>query len=262
MNILFIGDVFGSTGRRLLAENLPRLKEQHAIDVCIANGENSAGGIGITVNSFKKLRKYGVDIITGGNHSFAHLHKEPQLNEFRELLRPHNLPPGNPGCGMIITTVNNYRIGVLNLLGRTFLNHSADCPFREGKSAVERIREQTPIILVDFHAEASAEKVALGYYLDGMVSAVVGTHTHVQTADERILPGGTAYITDVGSTGPQDSVIGMKKQAVIQRFLLQTYIRMEPAERDPLLNAVVIAVDEHSGKAQSITRLYQRIDFA
>ena len=259
MNVLFIGDVFGSLGRQVLAQRLPGLRRELSVDLCIANGENSAGGIGITVNTARKLRKYGVDIVTGGNHSFAHTDKEPELGNLDWVLRPHNVPPGNPGKGYLVHTLADKRIvAVINLHGRTFFTQTMDCPFRTGREVVDRVREITPVILVDFHAEASSEKKAMGLWLDGSVSAVVGTHTHVQTADECLLPGGTAFVTDAGMTGPEDSVIGMKKEAILRKYLYQTHVRMEPSNSGPMLNAVFLDIDEKSGSTRSIRRIYER----
>lgn len=259
MRILFIGDVFGNVGRRVLSGRLEALIAERDIDVCIANGENAAGGRGLTGNLAKKLRKYGVQIITGGNHSFSIPDSSYDFMEHPTVLRPHNYPPGNIGKGIALFTLEDGRtIGVLNLQGRTFLHEALDCPFRTADSAVSELRSTTPCILVDFHAETTSEKIALGRYLDGRVSAVVGTHTHVQTADERIFEQGTAFITDVGMTGPEDSVIGMRHDQVIRRFLLQTHVRMEPSEKGAMLNAVVIDIDEESGRSRSIERVYER----
>ena len=262
MRILFIGDIFGNTGRRVLAERLPSLIKEQEIDVCIGNGENAAGGRGLTSNLFKKLRKYGIDVVTGGNHSFSIPDSDIEFMNNPVVLRPHNFPPGNIGKGTAVFTLQDGRtIGVVNLQGRTFMHESLDCPFRTGMRAIEEMRRITPIIVVDFHAEATSEKLALANYVDGKVSAVLGTHTHVQTADEKILRNGTAYISDVGMTGPEESVIGMRKEQVIRRFLLQTSVRFEPSERGPMLNAVILEVDDISGKAHSIIRVYERISF-
>lgn len=262
MKVLFIGDIFGNVGRRILAERLPSLIKDHAIDICIGNGENAAGGKGLTGKLFKKLRKYGVQVVTGGNHSFTVPDNEYSFMNDPNVLRPFNYPPGNIGKGFTIYTLpDNRSIGVLNLQGRTFLNQALDCPFRTADVAVQKIRETTPVILIDFHAEATSEKIALARYMDGRVSAVVGTHTHVQTADEKVLPGGTAFISDAGMTGPEDSVIGMQKELVIRRFLLQTPVRFEPAESGPLLNGVIIDIDDSSGKAVSIARIHERVVF-
>ncbi|MDG5815876.1 TIGR00282 family metallophosphoesterase [Chitinispirillales bacterium ANBcel5] len=260
MRILFIGDIFGNPGRRALAERLSSLIDDNSVDVCIANGENAAGGRGITANLFKKLRKYGVHVITGGNHSFAIPDNDKIFMDHPAILRPHNYPPGNIGKGTTLFTLEDGRsIGVVNLQGRTFFHETLDCPFRMGKAAIKELRETTPIIFVDFHAEASSEKIALAWHVDGLATAVVGTHTHVQTADEHILPGGTAFITDVGMTGPENSCIGMKPEGVIKRFLLQTYARFEPSNSSPMINGVIIDADDDTGKALSISRIFERL---
>lgn len=262
MKVLFIGDIFGNIGRRVLAERLPSLIKEQSIDVCIGNGENAAGGRGLTGKIFKKLRKYGVQVVTGGNHSFAIPDNEYSFMDDPYVLRPLNYPPDNIGKGTTIFTLEDKRsIGIINLQGRTFLHEALDCPFRAADRAVEEMRKLTPLIFIDFHAEATSEKIAFARYLDGKVSAVVGTHTHVQTADEKILPGGTAFISDAGMTGPEDSVIGMDQKTVIRRFLLQTPVRFEPSESAPMFNGVIISIDDVSGKATSITRLYERITF-
>jgi 2',3'-cyclic-nucleotide 2'-phosphodiesterase len=263
MRILFIGDIFGSIGRRILAERLAPLMAERAIDLCIANGENAAGGWGCTLNILGKLRKYGVHVVTGGNHSFANQDLYPALQNDKALLRPLNFPPGNIGIGATVYALPDGRMaGVVNLQGRTFFNEALDCPFRFGAAAIDELRAQTPIIVVDFHAEASSEKCAFAQYVDGKVSAVLGTHTHVQTADERIFPGGTAFITDAGMTGPEGSVIGMKSDLVLKRFLLQTPVRFEPSDDRPMLNAVSIDVDDGTGKATAIERIFERVHFS
>ncbi|NLG15947.1 MAG: TIGR00282 family metallophosphoesterase [Fibrobacter sp.] len=262
MRILFIGDIFGNTGRRVLAECLRTIIEGKKIDVCIGNGENAAGGRGLTSNLFKKLRKYGLDIITGGNHSFSIPDSDIEFMENERVLRPLNFPPGNIGRGATVITIPDGRsIGVINLQGRTFMHEALDCPFRTGKAAIEEMRKSTPIIVVDFHAEATSEKLAFANYVDGTVSAVLGTHTHVQTSDEKVLKGGTAYISDAGMTGPEDSIIGMQRKQVIRRFLMQTPVRFEPAEGGPMLNGVIIEVEDTTGKALSIERIYERVTF-
>jgi 2',3'-cyclic-nucleotide 2'-phosphodiesterase len=259
MRILFIGDVFGQPGRHLLAERLPGLLVEQRVELCIANGENAAGGIGITRTIASKLLHYGAQVITGGNHSLAHTGDDPGVLEVRHLLRPHNMPPGNPGTGSTVFALPDGRkVAVVSLQGRTYFHETFDCPFRTGAALVAELRNTTPIIIVDFHAEASSEKISLACHLDGTVSALLGTHTHVQTADERILPGGTAFITDVGMTGPEDSVIGMRKEQVVQRFLTQGRVRFEPARDAPMLNAVVLDIDEASGKAFGIERIFER----
>lgn len=262
MKIFFVGDVFGNTGRRVLAERLATLAQERGIDCCIANAENIAGGCGITVNLVKKLRKYGVTMVTGGNHSFNIPDNDASVMELPYVTRPLNFPPGNLGRGSALCELPDGRlVGVVNLLGRTFCDQALDCPFRIGKAAVEEIRGRTPIVIVDFHAEATSEKLAFATYVDGLASAVVGTHTHVQTADERILKGGTAFISDAGMTGPEDSIIGLKAEGIIKRFLLQTHVRFEPSESGAMLNGVIIDIDDASGKARSIERVFERLVF-
>ena len=208
MRVLFIGDIFGNLGRRILAERLKKIVEEKGIDLCIGNGENVAGGRGLTGNLAKKLRKYGVNVITGGNHSFSIPDNDITFMDEPWVLRPHNFPPGNIGRGFTVFTLPDGRkAGVINLQGRTFHAETIDCPFRTGGEIINALREITPVVIVDFHAEATSEKLAFAYHVDGRVSAVIGTHTHVQTADERILPNGTAFITDVGMTGPEESPV-------------------------------------------------------
>jgi 2',3'-cyclic-nucleotide 2'-phosphodiesterase len=263
MRVFFIGDIFGLLGKRVLAERLAPFCAGHAIDVCIGNGENIAGGSGITHNLLSKLRKFGVAVVTGGNHSLANPDANDDYANDPLLLRPHNLPPGNIGKGTALYRLPDGRgLGVLNLQGRIFFNEHCDCPFRTGLAAVEELQRSTKSIIVDFHAEATSEKKALFQYLDGKVSAVVGTHTHVQTADETVSAAGTAYITDAGMTGSEESIIGVKKEGALRRFLLQTYARLEPSEQAPMLNGVVIDIDDATGKALSITRIYERIRFS
>ena len=262
MKILFISDIFGNAGRRILSERLPSLIKENSVDVCIGNGENAAGGRGLTGNLFKKFRKYGFNVITGGNHSFSIPDNDLSFMENPHVLRPHNFPPGNIGKGStIFELADGRKIGVLNLQGRTFFHESLDCPFRTGKEMIDKMRETTNTIFVDFHAEASSEKLAFANYVDGNVTAVVGTHTHVQTADERILQGGTAYITDAGMTGPENSIIGMKAAPVIRHFILQTHVRFEPSEENPMINGVLIESDDSTGKAVSIRRIFERATF-
>jgi 2',3'-cyclic-nucleotide 2'-phosphodiesterase len=262
MKILFVGDIFGNTGKRVLAERLEHLIQERTIDVCIANAENMAGGRGITHNLLKKLHKFGVQVITGGNHSFACPDSFEDYEKEPYLLRPINMPPGNIGKGSAIYVLGGGRkLGVINVLGRTFFHEQYDCPFRASLEAVDEIARSTRCILVDFHAEATSEKRALAHFLDGKVSAVIGTHTHVQTADESISKAGTAFITDVGMTGPEDSIIGMKKEQVTRRFLIQTQVRFEPASGLPMLNAVIVNIDDTTGKAHTIERILERMSF-
>ncbi len=261
MRILFIGDIFGSTGRRVLAECLKDIIEKNGIELCIANGENSAGGRGITGNIVKKLHKYGVQIITGGNHSLVHGEVYTPPPVIMHLLHPINLPNGK-GIGKTIYDLpDGKRVGVINLQGRTFCDESIPSPFDAGMQAAVELSEETSIIIVDFHAEATSEKVCMANYLDGHVSAVLGTHTHVQTADERVLHKGTAFITDVGMTGPEDSAIGMKHKAILQRYLYGNHMRFEPASKGPMFNGVILDIDDASGKTTAISRIFKRITF-
>ena len=259
MKILFVGDLYGRPGRRAAAVLIPRLIESHKIDLCVVNSENVAGGFGITENLAKKVKSYGADVITMGNHVWDRKESLPFIASSKDVLRPANFPEGVMGTGScVVESRGGVPVGVISLQGRTHMK-PLDCPFRVGDQLVKELRGRTHTILIDFHAEATSEKIAFGYYVDGRVSAVIGTHTHVQTSDERVLPGGTAYITDVGMTGPHDSVIGAKKEEAIQRFLTQMSVRLEVATDDVELCGVVIDVDESEGKARKIERL--RIPF-
>ncbi|MBL8027933.1 MAG: TIGR00282 family metallophosphoesterase [Fibrobacteres bacterium] len=258
MNILFVADIFASGGKRVLSEVLPKLVDEYSIDLVVANGENIAGGRGVTKNLLSKLKKFGVHVVTSGNHIWDNKDGQDCLVSDPHLLRPLNYPVGNPGKGSVVYHLADGRTAaVLNLQGRTFM-YSIECPFKTGLSEIQRLKQQTDIILVDFHAEATSEKMALAHYFDGKVSAVVGTHTHIQTADERILPGGTAYITDLGMTGPHDSVIGMKKEPVIRKFLYEIPVRFEPAEDDLQFNGCFVEVDDTTGKALRIERVVRK----
>jgi metallophosphoesterase (TIGR00282 family) len=255
MRVLFLGDIFGKPGRRLIHEKLHGLVHDYRIDFCLANIENAAAGFGITPQIADDLLNSGIDLLTSGNHIWDKRAILPYLAEQPRILRPHNYPKGVPGTGIYIGDTNcGMRIGVVNLQGRVFMP-SIDCPFLTGLEAIETIRKQTPIILVDFHAEATSEKQAMGWHLDGRVSAVMGTHTHVQTADERILPHGTAYITDLGMTGPHDSVIGSALESALDRFLRQLPNRLEPATGNLRICGAVIEIDENTGRALGIERL-------
>ncbi len=263
MNILFISDIVGSPGRVAVKHHLPELRKKYAPDLIIANGENSAGGFGITSKIAGELLDMDIDILTSGNHIWdkkeimAHLDKEDRL------LRPANYPPGVPGYGSaVVQAKNGVKVGVLNLMGRVFMAN-LDCPFRRGMEEVESLREKgAKVIMVDFHAEATSEKMALARHMDGSVTAVLGTHTHVQTADERILPGGTAFITDVGMTGPYDSVIGVTVEAAVERFLTQVPQRFETAKGPASLQAVVVKADPATGLATGIERINLRAEGA
>lgn len=261
MNILFIGDVVGRTGRQVLSARLHRLVDRHSIDLVVVNGENAAAGFGLTPDTARELFDLGVDVLTSGNHIWDKKELSGYLQDESRLLRPANYPPGLPGrgCG-VFSTSSGIEVGVINLEGRVFMSN-LECPFRTADRLLVELQRQTPIILVDFHAEATSEKTALGCYLDGRVSAVVGTHTHVQTADERILPGGTAYLTDAGMTGSRDSVIGIRKELAIERFLTQLPVRFEVAKKLPVLNGVVFSIDEKSGRATGIERILEELDF-
>ena len=255
MNILMVGDVYAESGRTALAKLLPKLRQEHAIDLTVVNIENAAGGFGVTPQIARAcLEQGGVDVLTSGNHIWDKKEIIPYITKENLLLRPANFPAGTPGSGFITVKAGPHRVGVLNLMGRVFM-HPIDCPFRKADEVVEELRRETPVVVVDMHAEATSEVMAMGWYLNGRVSAVVGTHRHVQTADERVLPGGTAYITDLGMTGPVDSVIGVDKDLIIQRFLTQMPVRFEPAKGPAALRGVVIAVDPETGRATSIQRL-------
>jgi metallophosphoesterase (TIGR00282 family) len=255
MNLLFIGDVNGRAGRSLVREHLDRLVDRHRVDYAVANVENAADGFGVTPPLAAELEGMGLHVMTSGNHIFDKVEILPYLEDHPNLLRPHNYPAGAPGTGVHLgTTAAGVGVAVVNLMGRVFMT-PLDCPFRTADRILAEIGSRCRVVLVDFHAEATSEKVALGWYLDGRVSAVVGTHTHVQTADERVLPGGTAVITDVGMTGARDSVIGVEKELAIRRFLQQMPVRFTCARKNPRLCAVLIDVDEATGRARGIQRL-------
>ena len=221
VNILFIGDIVGKPGRKGVRELLPNLIDRFQVDLVVANGENASGGIGISIKGADELLSSGIHVLTSGNHIWKKKEIVTYIQQNPDLIRPANYPAGTPGQGSVIKeTRSGLRVAILNLLGRTFME-AVDCPFRRALEEREQLIKETPIVLVDFHAEATSEKVALGWFLDGKVSAVLGTHTHIQTSDERVLPQGTAYMTDVGMTGPTDSVIGVKKELAIERFLTQ-----------------------------------------
>lgn len=250
-----MGDVHGRPGRRAVARRVPVLRKQLAVDFVVANAENSAGGVGLTPKTAAELFEAGVDVLTGGNHTWAKREAYELLDSDPRLVRPANYPPGVPGHGSTVIRKGGLALAVLNLQGRVFME-PLDDPFRVARAEVDRLREVTPFVLVDFHAEATSEKQAMGYYLDGRVTAVVGTHTHVQTADERVLPGGTAYITDVGMTGPRDGVIGVDREAILQRFLTQLPVRFEVASGAVQFNAVLVEADG-AGRATSIRRIHE-----
>jgi len=255
VKILFVADIVGKPGRQAVSRELHRLVDSYRIDCVIANGENAAGGFGITEETARELYSCGVNLLTSGNHIWDKKDSLDFINRDERVIRPANYPDGAPGRGSaVIHTPAGIPVAVLNLEGRVFMS-ALECPFRIAGREIARLREMTPIVLVDFHAEATSEKLALGWYLDGRVSAVLGTHTHVQTADERILPGGTAYITDAGMTGSFESVIGIRKELAIEKFLSLLPVRFEVAKKDVRLNGVVIEIDEKDGKALTIERL-------
>lgn len=255
MNILFIGDVVGRVGREAVAALLPGLKERYSIHFTIANCENAAGGIGVTERTGEELLGAGVDVLTGGNHVWDKREAYAFLDSCGRIVRPANYPHGVPGRGAVVLSASDgTRVGVVNLQGRVFM-HEIDCPFKVGEGLVDDLRSDTPIVVVDVHAEATAEKQALGWHLAGRATAVLGTHTHVQTADERILEEHTAYITDVGMTGPVESVIGIRKELSLARFLTQLPQRFSVAGGTACLDGVVIEVDGSTGAALSIERV-------
>ena len=256
MKLLFLGDIVGRPGRDLIRRHVRALASRHDADLVIANGENAAGGAGITRENMLEIRSAGVDVITTGNHVWDKRETLEFIGNEPRLLRPANYPDGTPGAGScVVDAKNGVRVGVINVMGRVFL-HAIDDPFRAAEREIARVRgDGAQVIFVDVHAETTSEKIALSYYLDGQVAAVIGTHTHVQTADERILAGGTACLTDVGMTGPHDGVIGIDKDAIIARFLSGLPARFETASGDPRLNGVIINVDPSNGRATGITRL-------
>ena len=255
VNILFIGDIVGKPGRQAVSRELHRLVDRYNVDVVIANGENASGGFGITAESAKELFACGIHLFTSGNHIWDKKEALEYLTKEERIIRPANYPDGTPGKGStVVTTPGGVRVGVINLEGRVFMN-SLECPFRTADREIAALSESTKVILVDFHAEATSEKTSLGWYLDGRVSAVVGTHTHVQTADERVLTEGTAYITDAGMTGAFDSVIGVRKDEPIRKFLTQLPSKFEVAKKNLRLNGVVLTIDDASGKALGIERV-------
>lgn len=259
MKILFIGDVVGKPGRDAVAALVPKLRRERELDLVIANGENSAHGAGLTSATVKALLDAGVDVITAGDHTWDQKGFESEIDGLPQVIRPLNFPPSAPGRGStVVNAGDKTAVGVINLIGRVFLPNN-DCPFRAARAEVTKLRRQTNVIIVDLHGEATSEKIAMGRYLDGQVSAVIGTHTHVQTSDEQILPKGTAYISDAGMCGPHDSVLGRDVDAVFKRFLTQMPQRMEVATGKIELCGVIVDVDEDSGQARAIERL--RIPF-
>jgi len=254
--VLVVGDIIGKPGRRAVNMLLPDLRQEYGIDMVIANAENLAGGIGLTSTTARELLDADVDVLTSGNHIWAQKEIIPYLDGEMPILRPLNYPPGVPGRGYIVKG----QVLVVNLIGRTFMGNF-DCPFRAMEQLLAELKPKPPVIIIDFHAEATSEKIALGRYLDGRVSAVLGTHTHVGTIDTQLLPQGTAYVTDIGMTGPVDSVIGVDTEAVIDRFLTMIPHRLPVAGKGKtIFNAVLVSIDKDSGKAISIDRIYREVE--
>ena len=255
MKILIVGDAVGRPGRRTFAARTAQLKKERAIDLVIINGENSAGGRGITRESLEELIAGGADIVTTGNHVWDRKEVKAIIDDEPYLIRPANYPEGAPGKGYCIYPHRRKTIGVMNLSGRTFMA-PMDCPFQKADEILRELKDKCDIIILDFHAEATSEKQAMGYYLDGRVNAVVGTHTHTQTADERILPKGTAYITDLGMVGARDSILGVKVECVLDKFLYALPVKFDVAEGACIYNAVIIDIDDATNKTVGIERIY------
>jgi len=254
MRLLCIGDVVGGPGRRILAGLLPALTREHGVGLVVANGENLAGGVGITAATAEDLFAAGVGVITGGNHTWKHKEALGALERDARLLRPYNYPAGAPGRGLTVVDTPEGPVAVLNLLGRIFME-PVDCPFAAADRALAELASRAKIIVVDMHCEATSEKRAMGWHLCGRATVVYGTHTHVPTADEEVLPGGTAYVTDLGMTGPYDSVIGTRKDKVLQRFLSMRPVSFDTASGDLQLRALLVDVDARTGRATAVARL-------
>jgi metallophosphoesterase (TIGR00282 family) len=259
MNIMMIGDICGRPGRCTAAHFIPILKQEYNLDLIIANGENSAGGVGITAKVLDELLKMDIDIITTGNHIWDKKEIFDFIDDEECLIRPANYPPGTPGKGYHIVSVQDRKVGIINLLGRTFMP-PIDCPFRTAHEIISEIKDFCEIIIIDFHAEATSEKLALGWYLDGKVSCVAGTHTHIQTADERILPQGTAFISDLGMVGPWNSILGVDKEPVIRKFLTGLPAKFNVAAGDDTIFCdIIIQLDAHSSKVNNIIRIQKHL---
>lgn len=255
IKIFFIGDIIGRPGRIAVKELLPDIIEKYAIDFVIANGENAAGGFGITPNIAEELIGLDIDVITSGNHIWDKKEIIGYIGDKKWLLRPANYPEGAPGSGWaVMKTRSDIKIGIFNLCGRVFMDN-LDCPFRAAEKIIEQVKQETSVIILDIHAETTSEKAAMAWFLDGKVSAVIGTHTHVQTADERILPQGTAFITDAGMTGSLNSVIGMQKEIVLERFLTQMPKKFEVAVKDVVIQGAIVSIASKTGKAAAIERI-------
>jgi hypothetical protein len=258
MNVLMVGDVIGRPGRKALRRGLARLRRKVDLDFIVVNGENAAAGMGLTVEIARELFDLGIDVVTTGNHIWSKKEIYAFLEDEPRLLRPGNYPAGAPGRGSrVYISTNGVKLGVVNLEGRTFMQN-LDCPFVKADQLVAEMKKKTPLVLVDFHAETTSEKMALGYYMAGRVSLLAGTHTHVQTADERILSGGTGYITDLGMTGGFESVIGFRPEQAIERFLTQRPLRLEVAKAGLVLNGIIADLDTDSGEARHIERVFEK----
>jgi 2',3'-cyclic-nucleotide 2'-phosphodiesterase len=253
VKLLFVGDVVGGIGRRTLAALLPGIRDEHRPDFVVVNGENSAGGVGITQKTARELFDMGADAITLGNHAYRHREVYEYLDREERIVRPANYPKGSPGRGQTVIECDGMRLGVVNLSGLVFLQ-AVRSPFAEVDAALAELRDRADFVLVDMHGEATSEKVAMGWHLDGRVTACVGTHTHVATADARVLPGGTAYVTDVGMTGPRGGVIGVKREQAVERFLTLTNVRFETSDEDPWLNALLVEAGD-DGRATGVEQL-------
>ncbi len=260
LNILFLGDIVGEPGRRAVIETLPRLRERERIDFVIVNGENSANGRGITPKISIDLLRAGVAVITTGDHVWDQKEIIPYIPTEPRLLRPLNYPPDTPGAGSVVLETAKGKVAVVNVQGRTFTNPPLENPFRAMDAEIARLREETPIIFVDIHAETTSEKVAMGRFLDGRVSAVVGTHTHVQTADEQVFPGGTAFLCDAGFCGPSESCLGRDINAIVGRFLTSMPVSFPIAKGEVRLHGAIVEIDETTGKAQGIRRVAERYE--
>ncbi|MEA3328441.1 MAG: TIGR00282 family metallophosphoesterase [Candidatus Omnitrophota bacterium] len=259
MKVLMIGDIVGSPGRQAIKTLLGKLKTVHKPELVVANGENAAGGSGLTPAMVKELLSFGIDVITSGDHIWKKKEVLDIIDIENRLLRPANYPFGVPGKGsLVIEGKSGIKIGVINLLGRVFMM-PMDCPFKSVREEIDRIKKETRVIVVDIHAEATSEKIAMGWYLDGLVSAVAGTHTHVQTSDEKILPNKTAYISDIGMTGPINSVLGRRKEQVLERFITCMPVRFQMADENIQLQGVVIDIDPRTGRASFIERIIEKL---
>jgi len=262
LKILFVGDIFGDSGRKALERKMPELIAAYKPDFCIANGENAAGGKGITYNTAQSIFESGIEVITMGNHTWARKEVLKIIDSGIKIIRPANYPRGVPGKGRIVIEKKGVRLAIINLLGRIYMDCPADCPFQTADRELNFLNGQADLTLVDIHAEATSEKAALAYYLDGRVSCVLGTHTHVQTADERILPKGTAFISDVGMTGPADGVIGVDRDLIIKKFTLGLPIQHNVAKGRTQINAVIITIDDEQNKVVDIKRIAEYVNFS